>query len=425
MKACKFCGTQIDDNTLRCPSCGSVIFLHVCENCGNQFDGGFCPNCGVKAGSEKKICPDCRTVYFSPACPNCGYTPRKTPVVQKVEQTVIHKHVYEPAPAPTQARKSGNKARGCGCLTWILIIIVALGIIVGRGSSKKNTTSTRTRISASSSPKATERITKDPKVTAAPTATLEPAIANAQEKVDQYFAKASNSEIKAVKAAETALAQYEARENGKVLLVTRSYLDERGIVGKSKSEPNYIGVLGYAAVYEDQNLEKDKSFGATPWKIPVYKKDKQFWEKNGTIDHKTEIVIIGQELEMPKRSYSNSRCTGYLHVIRMDTGDSCWLDVSNFVTSPYWVRSLEIAQEKGYCIATFKQVSDYYPITKGNERAMLDDGTLVLLPIKSKIYATSPDRNNNPIAGIVFKEWKYGLGGVTVFFNIADLSLTY
>ena len=178
-------------------------------------------------------------------------------------------------------------------------------------------------------------------------------------------------------------------------------------------------------MYEDQKLEKTDAFSKTPWTIPVYQKDKQFWEETGTIDHKTEIVVIGQELEMPKRSYSTSRCSGYLHVIRMDSGEACWLNVDNYVNSPYWEKSLTNAQEKGYCIATFKQVSDYYPVTKGNEKAELEDGTLVLLVMRSKASGTSPDKTNNTIPGIVFKQWKVSYGGVTVWFNASDLTLTY
>ena len=427
MKACKFCSTQVENSVQHCPSCGSAVFLHICENCGTHFDSGFCPNCGVKAGQVKKICPECKSVYFSNACPNCGYTPSRKPVVQKVEQTVIHKHVYEEppvrtTPTPTQARQTKKKGKGCGCLTWILVIIVIAALFGSRTSSKKTTTSsTRT----STTVRTTARVTKDPNATAVPTSTPEPAIAAAQEKVDQYFANADEAEIAAVKEADSALYRYQATQSGKVLSVRRSYVEDRGTTGTSKYEPDYVGSLGYVAVYEDQNLEKNSSFGKTPWTIPVYQKDKQFWEETGTIDHKTEIVVIGQELEMPTRRYSTSRCSGYLHVIRMDTGESCWINVENYVNSPYWEKSLSAAQEKGYCIATFKQVSDYYPVTKGNEKAELEDGTLVLLMMRSKEYGTSPDKTNNPIPGIVFKQWRVSYGGVTVWFNAEDLTLTY
>ncbi len=109
----------------------------------------------------------------------------------------------------------------------------------------------------------------------------------------------------------------------------------------------------------------------------------------------------------------------------MDTGKDCWLKVENYVNSPYWERSLTSAQEKGYCIATFKQVSDYYPVTKGNEKAELEDGTLVLLPLRSTETGRSPDKNNNAIPGIVFKQGKASYSGVTVWFNYDDLTLTY
>ncbi len=178
-------------------------------------------------------------------------------------------------------------------------------------------------------------------------------------------------------------------------------------------------------MYDDQKLENNADFAATPWKVPVYRKDKQFWEQTGTIDHKTEIVVINQELEMPSRKYSTSRCTGYLHVICLDTGKDCWLDVGNYVNSPYWNEGLTEAQKAGYCIASFRQVSDYYPVTKGNKKADLEEGTLVLLPVSSKVYGSSPDKDNNPVPGIVFKQWSVSFGGETVWFNEADLSLTY
>lgn len=428
MKACKFCNTQVDNNATHCPSCGSAVFLNVCENCGTLFDSGFCPNCGIKAGQKKKTCPDCGSIYFTNACPNCGYTPARKPAVQKVEQTVIHKHIYEErpvrtSPTPTQARRATKKGKGCGCGTIILVFILIAALFGNRGGTKKNTTTTRTtsttKVSTTSSTKTSA--TKAPTVTATP----EPAITAAQESVDKYFESASEEEIAAVRSADSILYQSTARKNGKVIEVRRSYQLDRGTVGTSKYEPDYVASLGYAAVYEDQKLENNSAFGTTPWKIPVYQKDKQFWQETGTIDHKTEVVVIGQDLTMPKSTYKTAHCTGYLHVIRMDTRESCWLNVTNYVNSPYWDKSLTSAQEKGYCIATFKQVSDYYPVTKGKEKAEIDDGTLVLLPMKAKASGSSPDKANNPIPGIVFKQWRVSYGGVTVWFNEKDLSLTY
>ncbi len=428
MKACKFCGTQVDNNERHCPGCGSAVFLHICENCGTRFDSGFCPNCGVKAGQAKKICPECKTAYFSNACPNCGYLPGRMPAVQKVEQTVVHRHVYEeapPSPAPSQARRGGRggrRGKGCGCLIWFLVILLIAGMF-GANRSGKRSTGSSVRTVATVRPAA--RVTKDPNATEAPTATPEPAVAAAQEKVDAYFARAGEKEIAAVREADSALEQYRARESGKVLLVRRSWAEDRGYTGKSKDEPNYIGALGYAAVYTDQKPEKDPNCGTTPWRVPVYRKDRQFWERAGTVDHKTEVAVIGQELTMPRYTYSTSRCSGYLHVIRTDTGEDCWLDVANYVGSPYWEKDLTGAQEKGYCLAAFRQVSDYYPVTRGNEKAALEDGTVVLLPLRTTVSGSGPDKNNNAVPGIVFRQQGAYMTGVTVWFNTKDLTLTY
>ena len=438
MKACKFCSTQVDNNVTHCPSCGSAVFLHVCENCGTLFDSGFCPNCGVKAGQKKKICPDCGSAYFTNACPNCGYMPSRKPPVQKVEQTVIHKHVYEDAPVrtsptPAQARRGGKKGKGCGCGTIILVIIIIAALFGNRSGAKKKTTSTR----ATNTPKITASTRSGPTDTPAPTATPEPDVAAAQEAVNKYYtAMAEAGETPdpdamtlTQKAGITVLHTLANSngEEGSAAAYTPEvkkapWKDSRGATGSySSSEPDYIGVLGYASVYMEFAYDKTGASMQTPWQVKVYQPDKQFWQEAGSIDHKTQVVVIGQKLEKAKyRQYK-----GYLQVIRMDTGEACWLDVTNFVTDPYWEKSLTSAQEEGYCLAAFRQASNYYPVTRGNEKAELADGTLVLLPIKTKVSGTSPDKVNNPIGAIVYKEGKNGYSGVTVWFNEADLTLSY
>ncbi len=437
MKACKFCSTQVENSVTHCPSCGSAVFLHVCENCGTQFDSGFCPNCGVKAGQKKKICPDCGSAYFTNACPNCGYTPSRKPPVQKVEQTVIHKHVYEEAPVrtsptPTQARQTRKKGKGCGCGTIFLVLILIAALFGNRSGSKKSTTSAR----ATNTPRITTAAKSGPTNTPAPTATPEPDVAAAQEAVNKYYtAMAEAGEtpdpdtLTTSQKAGITVRYTLANSKGQEVPATAyapevkkaSWKDSRGQSSYSSSEPDYIGVLGYASVYDEFQFEKNGTFTQTPWQITVYQPDKQFWQEAGTIAHKTQVVVIGQKLE--KKSYKQYK--GYLHVIRMDTGEDCWIDVINFVTEPYWEKSLNSAREEGYCIATFRQVSNYYPVTKGNEKTELEDGTLVLLPMKTKVSGSSPDKTNNPIGAVVYKEWKYGFGGVTVWFNEADLTLSY
>lgn len=159
MKACKFCGTVVENTKRKCPECGSTELLHVCENCGEHFDGNFCPKCGVKVGQKGKTCPECQTVYFSNACPNCGYTPtRKAPA----EQKVIHEHVYVNTPPAQSApatrsfsQRTVKKKKKKHWLLWIIAIIIVVALF--GGNSKKD--------------KSTEKATKTsaPVVTTAPT----------------------------------------------------------------------------------------------------------------------------------------------------------------------------------------------------------------------------------------------------------------
>ena len=47
------------------------------------------------------------------------------------------------------------------------------------------------------------------------------------------------------------------------------------------------------------------------------------------------------------------------------------------------------------------------------------------IAMAAMLAGCSEDKENNPIVGIVFKEWQYGYGGVNVFFNADDMTLTY
>ena len=95
------------------------------------------------------------------------------------------------------------------------------------------------------------------------------------------------------------------------------------------------------------------------------------------------------------------------------------------MTSEYWNADISDAVEKGYCLCKFAQRSDFYPVNRSGDKVELDDGTIVLAPMRSAHYYTSPDRKNNPIAAMVFRQWKNGYGGVYVFFNTADLTVSY
>lgn len=199
-------------------------------------------------------------------------------------------------------------------------------------------------------------------------------------------------------------------------------IEGHGHSDSGRSEPQYVGIIGYAVNYGKSYYDQEEYLNAN-WTVPVYEKDKQFYNEVGTIAHKTEILVLSQELE--HEGYG--AYSGYLTVEDTVTGEQYLIDVMNFGTKPYWTYDdLLKAVSAGHFIAEYNQVSDYYPVNKSNDKVELEDGTIVHVIRKTGTYGKNgPDDETNQIEAIVFKEWKYGYGGVSVFFNVDDLTLTY
>ena len=153
------------------------------------------------------------------------------------------------------------------------------------------------------------------------------------------------------------------------------------------------------------------------------KKDKQFFEQAGTINHKAEVLVLSQDL----KHEGYGRYSGYLYVRELETEKEFYLNVNNFITKPYWeYTDLMEAVKIGNFLAEYHPVSDYYPVTRDNQKVELEDGFKVLVRGLTGTYGKGgPDRDTTQLECVVFKEWKYGYGDVIVFFNKADLKLIY
>lgn len=198
----------------------------------------------------------------------------------------------------------------------------------------------------------------------------------------------------------------------------------RGHSDSGREEPEYENVIGYVVIpYNEYSLTQTDSFTETPWSVPVYGKEGNSYAENGAVEHKTEVVVKSQKLE--HEGYGGY--SGYLLVERLDNSEQFYINVGNFLTKPYWTYTdLDEAVLAGYFIGEYHGVSGNAPVDKGNEIVELDDGMLVLVIGPTGLYGRGgPDRNTNSIEAIVFKEWKYGYGGVSVFFNKDDLSIVY
>lgn len=203
-------------------------------------------------------------------------------------------------------------------------------------------------------------------------------------------------------------------------------LNGRGRADEGRSEPDYINVIGYAVISSSQEyvIEHTDNFeDANLWTVPTYEQDKQFWnETEITLSHKTEVVVKEQYLE--HEGYG--AYSGYLLVEKKDDGQQYYINVGNYVTKPYWNYETEIrkAALTGSFVAEYHQSSDYYPVSNDGSKVELEDGMHVLV---TGVAGTS--RNVKPsetgIDAVVWKEWKYGYGGVTVHFNEEDLTIIY
>lgn len=199
-------------------------------------------------------------------------------------------------------------------------------------------------------------------------------------------------------------------------------LKGRGIPDTKGVIPDYIGIVGYAALQTDWKVSKFDTFTSTPWILPVYRQDGAELS-NDMIRHKTPVMVVDQFL----RAGKGGRYTGLLDVIRLDTMKITRIDAANFVTVPYWTLDLAEAMQYGYCIAVYKPVSGCEPLDRKGHRGPLPAGTRVLMCYSNPPKFTSSDQENNPLLGIVFRsannnETHYR---TFLFFNPEDLSLIY
>ena len=105
----------------------------------------------------------------------------------------------------------------------------------------------------------------------------------------------------------------------------------RGEADAEGNEPVYSGLLGFAALPKDPEIGKSSVFSKPSWQVPVYRKSKNgnTMVKGGSVAHKTPVLVTRQRLkENGKGGY-----TGWLEIVRLDTGSICYLQVSCFVTA--------------------------------------------------------------------------------------------
>lgn len=188
-------------------------------------------------------------------------------------------------------------------------------------------------------------------------------------------------------------------------------------------EPDYRGTVGYVALQTGWEVSRFNTFTETPWMLPLYGQEGTKWKVVGAVAHKTPVLVTDQQIKEER----GHKFSGHLQVIRLDTFEQAWIDVIHFVTAPYWTLSLSEAVTYGYCIAVYSNNSGVMPTDRKGNRGNLQEGTRVLMCEKRTARYISPDKQNNPLPGIIFRsgEEQDSYYRTFLFFNANDLTLTY
>ena len=201
----------------------------------------------------------------------------------------------------------------------------------------------------------------------------------------------------------------------------------RGNPDTAGVEPDYRGVVGYASLQVSWEVSQFNTFTTTPWMLPVYEKDEESgdWTESAAqaIRHKTPVLVVDQVLQ----EQLGHKFRGYLDVIRLDTMARVWIDVTQFCTVPYWTLETAEAMKYGYFIAIYTNKTRNEPMDKKGHRGSLPDGARVLMCYSSPPRYFSPDKDNNPLLGIVFRsrEASEKHYRTFLFFNEKDLTMIY
>lgn len=211
-------------------------------------------------------------------------------------------------------------------------------------------------------------------------------------------------------------------DGGKLQVRSNPEIAGRGQADPEGNEPDYIGMIGFAALSNDPEISHFSAFDKAYWMIPEFIIKDGKAVQTGNIPHKTPLVVTGQRLKADE----NDGFNGLLQVVRLDISKECVIDVSCFVTLPYWTLPISKIPAYGWCIAVYRETPGEGPRDEDGNACTIRDGTRVLIPYEAGYSPDQPVNPNLPVCGIVFRE--NGEGSIhpqTICFREADLVLNY
>ena len=196
----------------------------------------------------------------------------------------------------------------------------------------------------------------------------------------------------------------------------------RGQADADGKEPDYIGIIGFAALPNNPAASQFSVFDKAYWTIPQYILQDGKLKQQGLIPHKTPLVVTGQKLEAD----GNGGYSGLLQVVRLDVSRECLIDVSCFVTLPYWSLPMGEISRYGCCIAVYRETPGEGPRDEEGNACTLRDGTRILISYDNGETGGQPVDTVLSVRGTVFRENEDGtIVPVTVYFREVDLVLNY
>ena len=228
--------------------------------------------------------------------------------------------------------------------------------------------------------------------------------------------------------AQAAVAKLTAQDEdlGKLALRQNNLIRGRGRSDDPSGEaPDYVGLVGYAVMYENKDRGMWQENMNLPWQLPAYLRFDNRWFISRSLLHKTPVVVVAQKL----KESAPGQYTGRLKIIRLDTSEIAWMDVENFITSPYWFYPIHRAVRYGTCVAVYRQTSGHRPVTTEGKGMSMKNETRVLIPAMDsweENWDQIVPEYKQLIPGIVFaKTQKEANTPVILFFREEDLSLIY
>ena len=213
-------------------------------------------------------------------------------------------------------------------------------------------------------------------------------------------------------------------EGGRLTVRSDPSVPGRGEANPEGNEPDYSGLLGFAALPNDPEIGRSSIFCTPSWQIPVYRrsKDGNTMVKGGSLAHKTPVLVIRQKL----KEDGNGGYTGWLQIVRLDTREICYMKVSCFTTRPYWELPIADIPSFGYCLAIYRESPGTVPRDSTGKSRTVRDGTKALIPYSGAFPMQSPDPINLTVQGIVFTGDGSGTAVQEIlYFREGDLTVLY